>query len=139
MGARIEENIHSNTLVIEGNINKYPLTGIEIDVQDIPDLFPILAVIGAHSNGFTTLYNALNLRYKESDRIKVTAQQLTEMGVIVEEERDKLIIHHCRKFSGIKVEHHNDHRIAMAFTIAALFAESTSEIANIEIINDSYP
>ena len=139
MGANIEEDIHSNTLLIEGNINKHPLTGIEIDVQNIPDLFPILAVIGAHSTGFTTLYNALNLRYKESDRIKVTAQQLTKMGVIVEEERDKLIIHHCGKFKGIAVNHYDDHRIAMAFTIAALFAESSSEITNIEIINDSYP
>ena len=61
------------------------------------------------------------------------------MGVNVEKERDKLIIHHCRKFKGIKVNHHNDHRIAMAFTIAALFAEFPSEIAKIEIINDSYP
>ena len=139
MGAHIEEDIHSNTLIIEGNIKKYPLTGIEIDVKDIPDLFPILAVIGAHSTGFTTLYNALNLRYKESDRIEAIAEGLTKMGVKVEKERDKLIIHHCRKFKGINVNHHNDHRIAMAFIIAALFAEFPSEIAKIEIINDSYP
>ncbi|TFG16512.1 MAG: 3-phosphoshikimate 1-carboxyvinyltransferase [Promethearchaeota archaeon] len=139
MGAHIEEDVHLNTLMIEGNINKYPLTGIEIDVKDIPDLFPILAVIGAHSTGSTTLYNALNLRYKESDRIEVTARELTKMGVMIEKERDKLIIHHCRKFKGIVVNHYKDHRIAMAFTIAALFAESSSEIADIEIINDSYP
>ena len=139
MGAHIKEDVHSNTLMIKGNINKYPLRGIEIDVSDIPDLFPILAVIGAHSTGFTTLYNALNLRYKESDRIEVTAEGLIKMGVLVEKERDKLIIHQCHKFKGIIVDHHNDHRIAMAFTIAALFAESSSEIANIEIINDSYP
>lgn len=139
MGAHIEEDIHSNTLSIKGNINKYPLNGTEIDVKDIPDLFPILAVIGAHSNGHTTLYNALNLRYKESDRIKVTAEELAKMGVRIEEERDKLIIHQCHKFKGITVNHHNDHRIAMAFSIAALFADSSSEIANIEIINDSYP
>jgi len=139
MGAHIEEDIHSNTLIIDGNINKYPLTGTEIDVKDIPDLFPILAVIGAHSTGITTLYNAINLRYKESDRIETITQQLSKMGVDIEEERDKLIIHHCRKFKGINVNHHNDHRIAMAFIIAALFADSSSEIANVEIINDSYP
>ena len=139
MGAQIEEDINSRSLLIEGNIKTHPLTGIEIDIRDIPDLFPILAVIGAFSTGTTRLYNALNLRYKESDRIEVMSREMTKMGVKVETKRDELIVHHCIEINGINIDHENDHRIAMALIIAALFAKSHSEIEQIEVINDSYP
>ena len=139
MGAQIEEDINSRSLLIKGNIKTHPLTGIEVDVKDIPDLFPILAVIGAFSQGSTRLYNALNLRYKESDRIEVMAREMTKMGVKVEKKRDELIIHHCVEIKGIQIDHESDHRIAMALIIAALFAKSRSEIKRIEIVNDSYP
>ena len=139
MGAQIEEDIDSHSLLIKGNIKTHPLTGIDIDVKDIPDLFPILAVIGAFSKGSTRLYNALNLRYKESDRIEVMAREMTKMGVRVEEKSDELIVHHCVEINGIQIDHEDDHRIAMALIIAALFAKSHSEIKRIEIVNDSYP
>ena len=139
MGAHIEENMDSHSLIIKGNINKYPLMGIEIDITDIPDLFPILAVIGAFSKGSTRLYNGLNLKYKESDRIEVMAREMSKMGIEVEKTSDELIIHHCMEINGIKIEHENDHRIAMALVIASLFAKSHSEIERVEIINDSYP
>ena len=139
MGAQIEEDINSRSLLIKGNIKTHPLTGIEVDVKDIPDLFPILAVIGAFSKGSTRLYNALNLRYKESDRVEVMAREMTKMGVEVEKKSDELIVHHCVEIRGIQIDHENDHRIAMALIIAALFAKSRSEIKRIEIVNDSYP
>jgi 3-phosphoshikimate 1-carboxyvinyltransferase len=139
MGAKIEEFTKSHSLLIHGNIHKHPLTGIEIDVREIPDLFPILAIIGAFSKGSTRLYNASNLRYKESDRIEVMAREMSKMGIKVEEKNDELIVHHCANINGIKIEHDNDHRIAMALIIAALFAKSYSEIKQVEIINDSYP
>jgi 3-phosphoshikimate 1-carboxyvinyltransferase len=139
MGAHIEEDMDSNSLLIEGNIHKYPLTGIEIDMKDIPDLFPILAVIGAFAKGSTRLYNALNLRFKESDRIEIVARELTKMGVKVEKESDELIVHQCVELNGIQIDHENDHRIAMALVIAALFATSHSQLDQAEIIKDSYP
>jgi 3-phosphoshikimate 1-carboxyvinyltransferase len=139
MGAQIEEDVKSHSLLIQGNIKTHPLKGIEIDVKDIPDLFPILTVIGAFSKGSTRLYNALNLRYKESDRIEVMAREMTKMGVKVEQKSDELIVHHCIEIKGIQIDHENDHRIAMALIIAALFAKSHSEIEQIEVINDSYP
>jgi len=139
MGANIKIDEEKNQIKIEGNLTKHPLKGIEIDCKDIPDLFPILAVIGTFAEGKTTLYNASNLRFKESDRISVMARELSKMGAKVEEEKDKLIIHQCNKLKGAYIDHENDHRIAMACSVAALFADSNSHIINIEIINDSYP
>jgi 3-phosphoshikimate 1-carboxyvinyltransferase len=139
MGAEIYINENQNELTIKGNIKKYPLHGIKIDCTDIPDLFPILSIIGACAKGKTVLYNASHLRYKESDRIAIVSRELQKLGVKVKEEHDKLTIYYSETLNGSKINHENDHRIAMSFTIAALRANSTSQINNIEIINDSYP
>jgi 3-phosphoshikimate 1-carboxyvinyltransferase len=139
MGAHIEEDREKAELSIRGNINKHPLNGINIDVYDTPDLFPILAVIGAFAKGKTTLYNASNLRLKESDRIFSIARELKKMGVKVEESDDKLIIYHSENLKGIEINHESDHRIAMAIIVAALYADTPSKIDNVEIIKDSYP
>jgi len=139
MGAQIYINEDKNELTIKGNIKKYPLHGTEIDCKDIPDLFPILSIIGACAKGKTLLYNASHLRYKESDRIAIVSRELQKLGVKVKEEHDTLIIYHSETLKGSKINHENDHRIAMSFTIAALCANSDSQINNIEIINDSYP
>jgi 3-phosphoshikimate 1-carboxyvinyltransferase len=139
MGAQIEINSDKGNLLIKGNRKKYPLKGYDINIQDIPDLFPILAVIGVFASGKTSLYNALSLRYKESDRILTMARELRKMGVKVEQNEDKLTIYHCSELKGIEVTHDNDHRIAMALTIANLFATTNSKIENIDIVKDSYP
>lgn len=139
MGAHISINEKKNQVVAQGNIKKHPLKGLDVDCHEIPDLFPILSVIGAYAEGKTTLYNASNLRLKESDRISVMARELSKMGVEVREERDRLTIYKCESLKGSKVEHENDHRIAMACSIAALYADSSSQIKNIEITEDSYP
>ena len=139
MGANIKIDKERNQIVINGNLKKYPLKGIEIDCQEIPDLFPILSVIGAFAKGKTVLFNALNVRLKESDRISIIARELSKMGVKVEEEEDKLVIHHCNNLKGSIIDHEKDHRIAMACVIASLYADSPSEIKNIEIVRDSYP
>ncbi|MFX1312115.1 MAG: 3-phosphoshikimate 1-carboxyvinyltransferase [Promethearchaeota archaeon] len=139
MGANIKVNETQKQVIIKGNLNKYSLTGLEIDCHDIPDLFPILAVIGAFAEGKTVLYNALHLRSKESDRISIMARELEKMGVKVIEENDNLTIFHCSNLKGAIMDHDNDHRVAMACTIAALYANSNSQIKNMDIVNDSYP
>ncbi|MFX1366195.1 MAG: 3-phosphoshikimate 1-carboxyvinyltransferase [Promethearchaeota archaeon] len=139
MGANIKIEEEGDRVLISGDINKYSLEGIEIDCKDVPDLFPILAVIGAFAEGKTILFNASHLRLKESDRISVMTRELKKMGVKVIEEDDRLTIFHCDKLKGIKIDHNNDHRIAMACSVAALFAESESQIYNSEIVQDSYP
>ena len=139
MGANIEIFQNESKITIKGGTNRYPLKGIAIDCSEIPDLFPVLCVVGAFSKGKTTLYNATNLRLKESDRISVMARELKKMGIRVEEYDDKLVIYHCESIKGVKIDHDNDHRIAMACFIAALYAKTTSEIKNIDIVKDSYP
>ncbi len=139
MGAKITINDVDNQVIIEGNINKNPLKGIEIDCVDIPDLFPILSVVGAFAQGKTTLYNASNLRLKESNRISVMARELNKMGVKVEEVEDRLTIYHCDDLKGFEINHENDHRIAMACCISALYSNSDSLVKGIEIVRDSYP
>ncbi|MFX1276873.1 MAG: 3-phosphoshikimate 1-carboxyvinyltransferase [Promethearchaeota archaeon] len=138
MGASIETVKEQNQIIIHGNLSKNNLKGIEINCNDIPDLFPILSVIGAFTKK-TVLFNASNIRHKESDRVSAMARELTKMGVKVEEEEDKMTIYRCKKLSGSTIEHENDHRIAMACCIAAINAETSSQIKNIEIVKDSYP
>ncbi|MFX1490045.1 MAG: 3-phosphoshikimate 1-carboxyvinyltransferase, partial [Promethearchaeota archaeon] len=75
MGANIEINEINNQVIIHGDFTKYPLRGVEVDCRDIPDLFPILSVVGAFAEGKTVLYNAGNLRLKESDRISSMARE----------------------------------------------------------------
>ena len=139
MGARIEVFKDKNSISINGNINKYPLTGLAINIEDTPDLFPILSVVGAFAKGKTELYNALNIRGKESDRLSLVSQGLSKMGVKVKEEEDKLTIYHCDQLEGFDINHGGDHRVAMAFTIASLFAKNSSHISGIEVVKDSYP
>ncbi|MFX1394895.1 MAG: 3-phosphoshikimate 1-carboxyvinyltransferase [Promethearchaeota archaeon] len=139
MGAKIEIEKNKNQVSINGGLKKYPLKGKDIDCSEIPDLFPILSVVGAFASGKTTLYNASNLRLKECDRISVMARELEKMGVKVKEKNDELTIYYCKNLKGLMANHEKDHRIAMALCVAALYAENNSEIKNIAIIQDSYP
>ena len=139
MGANISVNEQKNVVMVDSGLEKYPLNGLKIDCQNIPDLFPILAVVGAFARDKTVLYNAQNLRYKESDRIKIISQELNKMGVNLIEETDRLTIFHCKNIRGININHEDDHRIAMALIIAAINANSPSIVRNVEIINDSFP
>ena len=139
MGANIEFDETKKQVIINGGLSIHPLNGLEIDCSDIPDLFPILSVVGAFAKGKTVLYNARHLRLKESDRISSMTRELTKMGINVLEEDDKLTIFHCDKLKGVVFDHENDHRVAMACTIAALYATSNSKIRNIHIVKDSYP
>lgn len=139
MGANIKVENLKKQIIINGDLEKYPLKGIEVDCTDIPDLFPLLSVIGAFAEGKTILYNAFNLRLKETDRISTMTRELNKMGVRVIEENDKLTIFRCNMLKGSTINHNNDHRIAMACTIAALNADSSSYIQKSEIVKDSYP
>ena len=139
MGAKVEIDKNENQLTVYGNLLEHPLIGIDIDCQNIPDLFPILSVIGVFAEGKTTLYNASHLRYKESDRIATISRELRKLGVKVVETTDTLTVYHTKNLRGSAINHENDHRIAMALIILCLFAKSSSKISNIEIIDDSYP
>lgn len=115
------------------------LKGIKVDVTDIPDLVPIIAVTAAYADGQTIITGGERLHYKESDRIKSVVLNLKKMGVDVIEQPDGMIINGCGDVCGAKLDGFNDHRIVMAFSVAALAAHGKTQISGAESINKSYP
>ena len=138
MNADIKVEEHSQSVIIKGG---KILDGVKIDCKDIPDLFPILCVIGLFSNNNTILYNLNHVRTKESDRVSIMIRELQKMGGIIEliEDNNEIVIEGPQQIHGINIIHEDDHRIAMALTIAALYARSESTIVKTEIVKDSYP
>jgi 3-phosphoshikimate 1-carboxyvinyltransferase len=103
------------------------------------DEIPVLAVLGAASEEGLTIRDAGELRSKESDRIATVAENLRRMGVQAEELADGLVIPGRQKFRGAELDSFGDHRIAMAFTIAALCADGESAINGAEAASVSFP
>jgi 3-phosphoshikimate 1-carboxyvinyltransferase len=145
MGAQIKEQIQNagpepvGTLMIEEGSR---LRGTTIGGSEIPnviDELPIIAVAGALAEGTTIIKDAQELRVKESDRLAALALNLRAFGVPVEETEDGLIIQGRAPLQGARVNSLGDHRIAMAFSILALFAEGSSLIENTACIATSYP
>lgn len=122
------------------SVKRGQLRGMEIDLRDVPDLGPILAVLGAYAQGKTTLFNAGRLRIKESDRLSAISDGLRKMGVDVSEFPDKLVIVGKETLEGgCEVSSANDHRIAMGLSIAALGCKKPVVIRQAECVNKSYP
>jgi 3-phosphoshikimate 1-carboxyvinyltransferase len=115
------------------------LQGINIDATDVPDLVPACAVAACLAQGETVIMNAKRLRIKESDRLSTLNLVLSEMGASITESEDSLHIIGSSQLRGTVVQHHNDHRIAMAAAIAGLKAEGDTVIPNAECVNKSYP
>ncbi|HZX44326.1 MAG TPA: 3-phosphoshikimate 1-carboxyvinyltransferase [Candidatus Nanoarchaeia archaeon] len=122
----------------EVHIKGKPLKGCQLDLNSTPDALPALSVLGAFAEGTTTLYNVPQARVKETDRIKVMAEELGKMDVDIKEREEGLIIHKSA-LKGNKVRGHNDHRVVMALSLAGLIAEGKTEITSAESIGVTYP
>jgi len=108
-------------------------------VAAVIDEIPVLAVLGAATEEGITVRDASELRVKETDRIATVAANLREMGVVVEEHPDGLRVAGGQRFSAASIDSFGDHRIAMAFAVAALAADDESVIRNGEAASVSYP
>jgi 3-phosphoshikimate 1-carboxyvinyltransferase len=118
-----------------------PLKGGEFDLNDTPDLLPIIAVTAAYAMGDTALVNVAHARIKETDRIAVMAKELGKLGVSTTERPDGLIIH-GNGGSGLKggrVDSRGDHRIVMALAVGALGAAGPVHIEAAESAAVTYP
>ncbi len=118
-----------------------PLRGIHIPEKFVPlaiDEFPVLFVAAACAEGETVLTGAAELRVKESDRIQSMADGLQILGIDARPTPDGMIIQGGEISSG-RVRSHGDHRIAMAFAIAALRASGPVEIEDCANVNTSFP
>jgi 3-phosphoshikimate 1-carboxyvinyltransferase len=145
MGARVREVVEnvtegepSGTIEVEGR----KLHGTVIEGDIIPNLIdeiPAIAIAAALAEGKTTIRGAAELRVKETDRIAAIATNLRAMGVPVEEFDDGMEITGGAKLRGATMESFGDHRIAMAFAIAGLFADGETIIKDVECVATSYP
>jgi len=103
------------------------------------DELPLLAVVGSQLPAGLMIRDARELRLKETDRIAATAKNLKAMGAAVEEFEDGLRVVGAAHLKGATLESFADHRIAMAFSVAALLAEGESEIIGSECVSVSFP
>ncbi|ENN95686.1 3-phosphoshikimate 1-carboxyvinyltransferase [Methanocaldococcus villosus KIN24-T80] len=134
MGADIK--VKKDCVIVEG---EYNLRGIDVDIKDIPDLLPTIAVLACFAEGKTEIYNGEHVRYKETDRIKACYTELKKMGANIKEKEDGLIIEGVKKLKGARLNTYNDHRLVMAFTVAGLKAEGESIIEGEEAVKVSFP
>jgi 3-phosphoshikimate 1-carboxyvinyltransferase len=145
MGARIgivnlEE--HHNELVGTVKVEHGPLTGALIeDGQSVGliDELPVLAAIAPYTRDGIEIRDAKELRVKESDRIALVAKNLRAMGAQCEEREDGLKVPGNQKLHGATIDSGDDHRIAMAFSVAALRAEGESTILGADSARISFP
>lgn len=110
-----------------------------VDCSDIPDLVPVLSVLGAFGSGESVIYNAKRLRIKESDRLESTAEMLNSLGGDVTVTDDGLIIRPTGNMHGGIVNSFGDHRIVMAAAIAATAVKGEVVIKGAEAAEKSYP
>jgi 3-phosphoshikimate 1-carboxyvinyltransferase len=145
MGARIRERV-TNCAEAEpsgiidlqgGNLQATVIGGAE--VANVIDEIPILAVAAALAQGKTIIRDAEELRVKETDRLAAIAKNLTAMGALVVEREGGLEIEGPARLRGATLESFGDHRIAMAFAVAGLFARGETIIQDVECVNTSYP
>lgn len=146
MGARIKDVVRTGSdegepagnIEVRGDI----LRGTTLSREEIPNLIdeiPVLAVAGALAQGKTVIRNAAELRVKETDRITTVVENLRAMGGEVEEFEDGMEITGGRPLKGATLDCFGDHRIAMAFAVAGMFASGETVIKNARCVATSYP
>jgi 3-phosphoshikimate 1-carboxyvinyltransferase len=126
-------NIQVKTSRVRGGVISGALTAALIDE------IPVLAVLGAVSEEGLKVTDASELRVKETDRIATVADNLNRMGVKVETTSDGLVVPGRQRFHAAECDSFGDHRIAMAFAVAALAADGPCAINNPEAASVSYP
>jgi len=144
MGAHLTERVDESGCEPMGSVEVVgrKLAATEIGGREIPTLIdeiPILAIAAALAEGTTVIKDAKELRVKESDRISAIAENLRRMGVPVEEFADGMEITGVEELKGAEIDSLGDHRIAMSFAIAGLFASGETVVRGVECIETSYP
>lgn len=116
------------------------LEPIRVDMGDMPDVAPTLAVVAAFADGTTEISNIAHLRIKECDRLSATANELMKMGVAVEEFPDRLLIHgkNGSGMHGATIHTYNDHRMAMSMAVAGLRVDGVM-IEDEQCVAKSFP
>ena len=133
---------HAGELIGDIQIKYAPVKGgvLEGDMTAaLIDEIPVLSVLGAISEDGLTVKDARELRVKETDRIATVAENMQRMGVEVEVHPEGFHVPGKQKFKAAHLDSFHDHRIAMAFSIAALAADGPCLIDNAEAASVSFP
>ena len=132
MGCRIERR--PDRVIVHGG----SLSGIDVDMGDMPDMVPTLAAVALFAEGETRIRNVHHLRIKESDRLHAVALEWAKLGAQVEETDDGLIIHGKGNLKGSDVFPHDDHRIAMSLAVIGLKVSGV-KIQDEDCVGKSFP
>ena len=132
MGAEVR--IDQDSITVKGG----KLKGRKIDMNDIPDALPIMAVAGCLAEGVTELCNVPQARLKETDRINVMFRELFKMGADITEKEDGLVIKKSR-LKAAPVSGFSDHRVVMALTVAGLQIDGETVIDTAESTEVTFP
>ena len=130
------------------HVRRAPLSPFHTDLNNCPDLFPIVAVLAAFCPGESHILGVERLRHKETDRAAAIAEMLQQMGVPVRTEEDEMVITGMgltqrilegKLLHGGAFRSHADHRMVMALKVAALGADSPVEIDDVTCVAKSFP
>ena len=129
-------------VTLNGNIitTKSPemLTGGRFDLSDTPDLLPALAILSLKSSEPIEIFNVKHARYKETDRIAIISRELKKIGIVVEEHEDGMKLTSNENLSSGELNSENDHRLFMAFSIAAMYIGDCT-VTDPDSVQISYP
>ena len=131
MGCSVRKS--SDWLEVEGGA----LRGVDVDMNDTPDVVQTLASVAVFAEGNTRIRNVRNLRYKETDRITAIVNELKEVGVEVREFEDGLEINPSPPHSA-EISTYNDHRMAMSFALIGLRVKGI-KIKDPECVEKTFP
>jgi 3-phosphoshikimate 1-carboxyvinyltransferase len=130
------------------HVTRAPLCAFETDLNNCPDLFPIVAVLAAFCPGESRIRGVERLRHKETDRAAAIEAMLTQMGVPVEINEDEMTVEGMalpqrlltgNMLKGGSYTSHGDHRMVMALKVAALGADSPVDIDDTACVAKSFP
>ena len=135
MGCTVEQ--HGRGIRVLGPQTLEPVT---VDMGDMPDVVPTLAVVAAFAEGATEITNIAHLRIKECDRLSATTTELRKLGVEVDEFDDRMVIHGRggAGMQGAEIETYEDHRMAMSMAVAGLRVEGV-RILDEKCVSKSFP
>ena len=140
MGASIHWDRSAGVVEVNGT-ESGGLKAITVDMRENPDLVPTMAVLAAVATGTTDISGVPHLRFKETDRLRYLAEELTKLGVRITEKDDGLIIEgtNGKPLKAAAVSAHDDHRLAMALVVATLAAQGESVVKGVDSVKISYP